>query len=74
MKVKTENIPNDEIIYWKGYGSAVDRNVVELENSDSMNGTILLDSKGNSVLQFRTNNQDFYQPGLTEFKFRLYYI
>ena len=72
VKVKTKNIPNDDIIYWKGYGSAVDRNIVELENSNSMNGIIPLDSKGSSVLQFRTNNQDFYQSGLTEFKFGLY--
>ena len=72
MKVKTKNIPTDEIIYWKGYGSAVDQNVVELENSNSMHGIVPLDSKGNSIFQFRTKNRDFYQTGSAEFNFGLY--
>ena len=45
IKVKTKNVSTDEIIHWKGSGSAADQNIVQLEASDSMHGTVPLDSK-----------------------------
>ena len=55
IKVKTQNVGADEIIYWAGSGSAADQNIVELDASESMQGEVPLDSKGNAVFQFRTN-------------------
>ena len=71
IKIKTENVSTDEIIHWKGSGSAADQNIVQLEASDSMHGTVPLDSKGNAVFQFRTNKSEMTSASMP-FNFTLF--
>ena len=71
IKVKTKNIGTDEIIHWAGSGSAADQNIVELEANNSMQGTVLLDSKGNAVFQFRTNKSEMTSASMP-FNFTLF--
>ena len=71
IKIKTKNIGTDEIIHWAGSGSAADQNIVELEGSDSMYGTVPLDLKGNAEFQFRTNTSEMTSASMP-FNFTLF--
>ena len=71
IKIKTKNVGTDEIIHWAGSGSAADQNIVELEANDSMQGTVPLDSKGNAIFQFRTNNSEMTSASMP-FNFTLF--
>ncbi len=64
IKVKTKNVSTDDIIHWKGSGSAADQNIVEFDASDSMHGPVPIDSKGNAVFQFKTNKNQMTSNSL----------